>query len=199
MSSCIYFKEGKSVAKSGSVSVYEMFDELFLEIGPGHNLWALEREYVDYINQLADKPRHKCLEIGLGLGIASRCILTCPHVESLTTIELSQDIINVHSQISSILDNGSRSDKWLPYNDTKHRIFNCGGLEYLYRTNAKYDFIFLDFYSHIDEETMPQIEDMAKAAKRALEYDGEIVGWFDPNTPDEFIEPFFNLFKKEVK
>lgn len=197
MLSCIYYDEGKLVAESGDVKVYEMFNSLFLEIGPGRNLWALESEYVDYIKQLAGKPRHKCLEIGLGMGIASRCILTCPHVTSLTTIESREDIISIHEQVCPILDDGSRLEKWLPYNGSKHRIYNCGGLEYLYGTNAKYDFIFLDFYSHIDEETMPQIEDMVKAAKACLEYDGILIGWFDPYTVDEFVDPFFNLFKKK--
>lgn len=197
MPSCIYYDEGKLVAESGNAKVYEMFNSLFLEIGPGKNLWALESEYVNYIEQLAGKPRHKCLEIGLGLGIASRCILTCPHVTSLTTIESRKDVIDTHEQTCSTLDDGSRIDKWLPYDSSKHKIYNCGGLEYLYRTRARYDFIFLDFYSHIDEETMPQIEDMVKAAKHRLEYDGILMGWFDIHTADEFVEPFFNLFKKE--
>jgi len=198
MSSCIYYDDGKLVAESGHVKVYEMFGSLFLEIGPGRNLWALESEYVDYICQLAGKPRNKCLEIGLGLGIASRCILTCPHVTSLTTIEKSKDIIDIYEKVGSILDDGSRIEKWLPYDSSKHKVYNCCGLEYLYKTNAKYDFIFLDFYSHIDEETMPQIGDMVKAAKMCLEYDGILMGWFDPYTVDEFIEPFYNLFKKEA-
>ena len=38
----IYFKDGNIVSKHGEATVYEMSDELFLEVGPGHNLWALE-------------------------------------------------------------------------------------------------------------------------------------------------------------
>jgi len=47
-----YFTKGKIVAESGDVKVYLMQGQLFLEIGPGHDLWALESEDFDYINQL---------------------------------------------------------------------------------------------------------------------------------------------------
>ena len=39
-SGLIYFKDGKLIAQSGEVKVYKMNDELFLEKGTGHNLWA---------------------------------------------------------------------------------------------------------------------------------------------------------------
>jgi spermidine synthase len=192
----IYFVDGEVVAESGDVKVYKMNEELFLEIGPGHNLWALESESVEYIRQLWDKPRGNVLEIGLGLGIASRCILTYPKVEKLTTVEINEDVIKIHEKVSSMLDDGSRKEKWLPYNSSKHKLVNVDGLIYMYKTSKKFDFIFLDAWSHIDEDTLPFIADMVRAARNVLKKDGEVVGWFDPYTPNEFGGLFHRLFEQ---
>lgn len=198
MNGVIYFRDGEVVANSGDVSVYDMNNELFLEIGPGHTLWALEREIKDYIVQLEDFPRGNCLEIGLGLGVASRCILTYPHVDSLTTVELNKDVIETHKQTTDLLANKSRDSKWLPYNKNKHTIINGDGLEYLCTTKDKYDFIFLDFWQHIDDDTLPAIADMAKAAFKVLEYDGKVIGWLDPYTSKENVKYFEKIFNMEI-
>jgi len=193
----IYFKEGKVISKHGKVTVYEMFDELFLEVGPGHNLWALESEYSVYMEQLRDKPRGKCLEIGLGLGVASRCILTYPQVTSLTTVELRKDVIATHKDCIDLLD--TRSNKWITYDVSKHSIINQDGIRHMILTKNKYDFIFMDFYKHIDEDTLPEIEDMVLAAKFCLEPGGMILGWLDPHTPEEFCTKFNELFSGAVQ
>ncbi len=183
-----YFVHGKVVAESGDVKVYKMNDELFLEIGPGHNLWALEAELEDYVFQLGNKPNGDCLEIGLGLGVASRYILSCPGVRTLTTVEINSDIINVQEGIRKYYDG--------EYDEDRHLILNSNGLYYAYKTKKLFDFIFLDFYSHIDEETLPQIEDMAEACGRLLKEGGSIIGWFDKYTPNEFVKSFYRIFKK---
>ena len=188
----IYFKDGKVVSKHGNVIVYEMQGELFLEVGPGHNLWALESEYTVYMEQLGDKPKGRCLEIGLGLGVASRCILTYPQVKSLTTVELRKDVINSHNDTIQLLD--SKPEKWSLYDPARHEIVNQDGLKFMLRTKNKYDFIFMDFYKHIDEDTLPEIEDMVTAAKLCLNKGGIISGWLDPHTPLEFYTKFNNLF-----
>jgi len=189
----IYFKDGEILSSHGEAKVYNMNDELFLEVGPGHNLWALESEYKDYMEQLGDRPRGNCLEIGLGLGIASRCILTYPKVDYLTTVELRSDVIKTQKDTIDFLDR--KSNKWLAYNPLKHSIINEDGLKFMIRTKEKYDFIFLDFYKHIDEDTLPVIQDMVAVAKKiCLKREGKILGWFDPHTAKEFTEPFFKLF-----
>jgi len=190
----LYFKHGDLVAQAGSARVYDMDNQLFLEIGQGHDLWALESEYDVYMEQLRyNKPFGKCLEIGLGLGIASRCILTFPEVTHLTTVELRKDIIDVHNMIIYYLD--ERLDKWLPYDENKHTIVHQEGLDYLVTTKEKYDFIFMDFYKLIDEDTLPIIRDMVKAGRSKLTSKGVICGWLDPHTPAEFYEEFENIFK----
>lgn len=193
--SLLYFEDGYLVAKSGDVSVYKMNEELFLEIGPGHNLWTLESEVYDYIEQLGDKPKGNCLEIGLGLGVASRCILTYPEVTHLTTVEKNKDVVQTYGQISPLLDRSAKAGKWAPYDADKHTILNIDGLTYLYRTKSKFDFIFLDFYQEIDEDSLPLVIDMVKASKRVLNAGGIIMGWLDPYTPEDYIYQFNELFK----
>jgi len=178
----IYFRDGELLSQSGNVKVYKFMDLLHLEIGPGHNLWAIESELEDYIWQLNDRPKGNCLEIGLGLGVASKYILSCPKVDSLTTVEISEDVIEVQKQVNTIVDK-------------RHRIVSADGLIYMYATNKKFDFIFVDCYDIIDEDTLPLIYDYAYACKRVLNDNGEAIGWFDKATPEEYAEEFFDLWK----
>lgn len=177
----IYFRDGKIVAKSGEVRVYRMNGKLFLEKGPGHNLWALEEELTDYIEQLASWPKGDCLEVGLGLGVASKYILTFPRVKSLTTVEVDEDVIKTYNSLN--------------LKNHRHTILNAHGLYYAYQTKRMFDFIFLDFYDVIDEDTLPQIADMVAACQRILKRRGKIVGWLDKHTPGDHALAFMSLFE----
>lgn len=188
--SLIYFKSGQIIAENGLAKVYHQNDNLFLEIGPGHTLWALESEITDYIDQISGIPKGDCLEIGLGLGVASRLILSHPSVTSLTTIEKNQDVIKCHSKI----DDKYRKDKH-PYRKHVHKIINQDGLVFCNQTKNKYDFIFIDCYANIDEDSLPLIQDLARSGARLLRPGGIITGWFDPYTPQEFIDPFYKIFE----
>jgi spermidine synthase len=189
----IYFHDGELVAESGEAKVYKMNDQLFLEIGPGHTLWALEEEFNDYVVQLGDLPKGQCLEIGLGLGVASRYLLSFPKVEHLTTIEKNPDVIEVHKKIKE----SDRKYKF-DYDPDNHRILNADGLEYLYQTKRKYDFIFVDCYDRIDEETLPFISDIAKACTRVLRPAGRVIAWLDKYTPETHARKFERLFRGGV-
>jgi hypothetical protein len=57
----------------------------------------------------------------------------------------------------------------------------------------------MDFYKHIDEDTLPEIEDMVLAAKFCLKPGGVILGWLDPHTPVEFCTKFNKLFNGVVQ
>jgi len=183
----IYFEDGELVAEYGEAKVYKMNNELFLEIGPGHTLWALESELQDYVDQLIDYPRGQCLEIGLGLGIVSRYLLTFPKVTNLTTLEINSDVVGVHKKIDE-------SDRGLSlaYDSERHKILNADGLAYAYQTKKRYDFIFIDCYDRIDEETLPLIADMIQACSRLLNRNGRMLGWLDKHTP----EPYFSIFQQ---
>jgi spermidine synthase len=178
----IYFRDGELVAESGDTRIYKMNDKLFLERGIGHTLWALEDELEDYILQLESWPRGDCLEIGLGLGVASKYILSFPKVKSLTTIEIDEDVINAQKMAA-------------PIDDDRHLILNANGLYYTYETKRLYDFIFLDFYDVIDEETLPVIADMAVACERILKRGGRMIGWLDKHTNGDHAAIFMSLFE----
>lgn len=177
----IYFKDGEMIAESGDVRIYRMDNKLFLEKGQGHDLWALEDELVDYMEQLESWPNGDCLEIGLGLGVASRYILTFPSVKTLTTVELDPNVI-IAQKIAN------------PIKDKRHIILNAHGLFYLYETPRLFDFIFLDFYKVIDEETLPEIADMVTAANLRLKPGGKLLGWLDKHTDGDDYLNFMTLF-----
>ena len=183
MSTPIYFTHGKLLAKSGNIKVYLFNDLLYLEEGPGHTLWTIESEIEEYEQQIANYPKGNCLEIGLGLGVASRYILSCKGVKSLTTVELLEDVIKVQKQVNFI-------------NDPRHSIICMNGWEHIISTDKKYDFVFMDHYHFADEEGLPLIKKYVEMCKkRVLKKGGKIVVWQDIYMPEEFIESFHKLFK----
>ena len=177
----IYFYDGELIASHNMARVYTMSNDLYLEIGIGHNLWAFSGELDTYIWQMQDYPCGDCLEIGLGLGVATKYLLSFPHVRSLETVEINKDVIEVQRQSNKI-------------NDTRHSIINDDGLHYLYSTDKMFDFIFVDCYKVIDEETLPLITDIASGCRRVLRDGGKVIGWADDATPEYFIKPFYKLF-----
>lgn len=179
--SLIYFRDGELIAESGNARVYKMDGKLFLEKGTGHSLWALEDELYDYMEQLGSWPRGDCLEIGLGLGVASKYLLTFPRVNSLTTVELDSDVIEVQKRVN-------------PIDDDRHLVLNANGLYYAYETKRLFDFIFLDFYDVIDEDTLPRIADMVVACNRILKSDGKMIGWLDKHTSGDHAKIFMSFF-----
>jgi hypothetical protein len=181
MNTPMYFTHGKIIAESGDIKVYEYNGVLYLEQGPGHGLWADSDEIKELSEQIGNKPKGDCLEIGLGLGVASKYILSNPNVKSLTTIELSPDVVKVYGMLNK--------------EDPRHTIiYNVTGLDYIFQTDKPYDFIFLDFYSIIDEDAIWEIEKCVTAGREILNNGGEIMAWFDPYTPDEFAKQFFAIF-----
>lgn len=184
MATPIYFTHGELLAESGNAKIYKFNGLLHLEEGPGHTLWAIEDEIDEYKAQIKDYPHGDCLEIGLGLGIASRYILSCEGVESLTTIEINYDTIKVQKQANFI-------------DDKRHTIICMGGLDYINSTIEMYDFVFMDFYHFIDEEGLPLIKHyVEKCKKRILKENGKIIGWFDIHTPEEFVDKFYKIFEE---
>jgi len=176
----IYFRDGDLVAKSGEVRVYEMEGSLYMESGRG-TLISSDRDLSDYIWQISSKPFGNCLVIGLGLGVASKYILSLPKVTTITTIEESKDVIKTQKEI-------------FPINDGRLKIINTDYLPYLYKSGSRFDFIFVDCYNIIDETTFPLIADIVVACKRRLSKQGVLIGWLDSSTPEVFIDAFYKLF-----
>lgn len=180
--SLIYFVDGELIAEQGDARVY-LYDELLhLDIGKGHNLWMVESEIEELSTQIDDLPRGNCLEIGLGLGVASKYILSKPKVDSLTTVEINADVIDVQNMVNRI-------------DDPRHTIINANGLDFIIQSDGKYDFIFFDHYSIIDDDTLEMLDTYIRVSKRILKKDGIMLGWFDPYTIEEDAEIFFDMFK----
>jgi len=180
----IYFQDGTIIAESDDVKVYEMGGDLYLEKGPAHNLWASSWEIRDYKEQLKDIPKGNCLEIGLGLGVVSNYILNLAGVNHLTTIEIDRDVVECYKNLN-------------PNYNINHTIFIDDvnhALPILVNSKIKYDFIFFDHYSLIDEDTIKELAELVPTAKRLLATSGKIMGWFDPFTPEEFIDAFYKLW-----
>ena len=172
----MYFTHGELLAEHGAAKVYMFNDQLHLEIGPGHNLWAYEGEEEQYVQQIIDPFGH-CLEIGLGLGTASQYILKFNEVLSLTTVEIHPDVIEIHKLVN-------------PIDDIRHSIVNMNGFDYMALCGKKFHYIFMDFYDLIDEDTILALRQAIKVAKQILYEGGKVCAWFDPSTPREFAEEF---------
>ena len=185
----VYFEEGEVVASSDNVSVYKYNGDLYLDIGPGHNLWAVSSEIREYRHQLRKHPRGECLEVGLGLGIVSNYILSLPDVKSLTTIEKNKDVIDIYRQLLVLYEDPGNIHHDIIIGDVMD-VFPK-----LISLNKQFDFIFFDHYSLIDEDTLANLSSLLPMADRLLKKEGQIMGWFDPYTPDEFIDQFYKLFK----
>ncbi len=185
----IYFEDGEIVASSGDVNVYKYEGDLYLDIGPGHNLWAISSEIKEYRHQLRKHPRGNCLEVGLGLGVVSNYMLILPNVKSLTTIEKNKDVVEVYRQLLVLYEDPGNIHHDIILGDVVD-VFPR-----LLKVNKKFDFIFFDHYSLIDEDTLINLHSLIPMAKRILRDGGAIMGWFDPYTPSEFANEFYTLFK----
>lgn len=175
----VYFRNGKLISKSGDVRVYRMDDELFLEDGR-MNLISSDDARSEYIWQLGDKPTGDCLVIGLGAATVAKYIMTMPKVTGVTVVEENEDIIKAVSDATQV--------------DELFKVDHGEYLPYLYSTDTKYDFIFVNCYSKVDASTLPYIADITTACKTKLNTGGILLGWLDVNTPERYIESFYSLF-----
>ncbi len=176
----IYFRDGDLVAKSGEVRVYKMNNELFMESHRG-NLVSSDKDLSDYIWQVNSKPFGNCLIVGLGLGVAARYTLSLNGVTNVTVIEEDADIIKAQADAVTM-------------DDDRLTILNKEFLPFLYKTKEKFDFVFIDCYNKIDEDSFPMVADIAIASRTVLARDGILIGWLDNSTPEIFIDAFYNLF-----
>jgi len=174
-----HYIEGDLVSQHGNIKVYSMNNELFME--QDKQLIYSDLELSDYIWQISSKPFGNCLVLGLGLGVATKYILSLNKVKKLTVVEESLDIIN------------SQVDYGIIY-DERLTAVRENYITYLYTTKQKFDFIFLDCYSRITNETLPMIADLVAAAKRCVSNKGVLIGWMDMSTPEKLVNPFYGLF-----
>ena len=171
--------EEELISDHGSAKIYRANDNRKLLLKRNNILWALGSEIRDYKKNIGENAKGDCLEIGLGLGVASKHILSFSEVKSLTTIEMDYDVIQAQKQAIFI-------------DDSRHIIINTDGLSYINETERTFDFIFFDFYRFITEDTYPEILEMVQASYRILNRNGIISGWMPRHTKERFKNVFKN-------
>ena len=180
MDNLIYFRDGRMVAESGNIKAYSMDNQLFVEKGPGHTLLCSDLDKEQYIWLINDRPFGNCLVIGVGTGYVAKYLLTLRKVKHVVVVEENQDLITVQSKINS-------------FNSNRIKVVKTEILPYLYKSSSRFDYIFIDCYNAVNEDTLPVIADIANGARRLLSDRGIMTGWLDRDTEEVFVKPFYEI------
>ncbi len=164
--------------EQGDVKIFSMDGDNFLFVD--QVLYASTSERAWYIKHVFPHAKGKCLEIGLGLGVASRVILSNPAVTTLLTIEANSDVISV-------------------FGDTfRHHMLLHMTVNQWVETSAHagpvYDFIFVDHHAEMDDESFPEMEELVKNLKLNLKKSGKLVVWIDEHAAEEDKESYRKLW-----
>lgn len=170
-------KNGKLEFQQGDVRIYNVNQEQYLFIG--QTLFASTVERLWYIKNVMPHARGRCLEIGLGLGVASKAILSHSRVTQLLTVEKNEDVIAAFGRpLPRHLILCTDVNEWVKSVPTAH---------------ALYDFIFVDHYVY-DEELLPELQELAQRLAVLLKPGGSMVFWIDENAPDPEKEKIRQLY-----
>jgi len=167
----------KLVFQRGDVRVYSMDEEEYLFVDQVMYASTTERGW--YTTHAYPRAKGKCLEIGLGLGVASKVMLATRAVTHLLTVEKNENVIAAFGRPLS-----------------RHNILNVDVNEWLSKFPElvpMYDFIFVDHYT-FEEEELVEIEELSVILKQLLKPGGKIVFWVDENAPDEDQEQIRKLW-----
>jgi len=174
-----YFSDGELFMNSANYSVYQVNGIMYMKNTITGKI-IQDNSLSDYIWQIGDKPRGKCLVIGLLFGTAARYILSLNKVEKLIILEESKEIVEINNNI------------WLSKSGCD--VIMEDYLTHLYCNRSEYDFIFIDCYDKIDYNTLPYIADLVAASSKSIKQNGKIIGRLDQDTKEEFVSIFYNLF-----
>jgi len=173
-----YWNEhGQIIYKDGDVVIYKMDGEEYLFVG--QILYASSAERNWYLNNLNFPGRRRVLELGLGLGVASRMFLA-NGAKHLTTIELEEGVIKAFG---------------VP--KLNHTIVHMNADDYVERAllfPPQFDLIFVDHYARIDEEMFDYLKGLAEKLKRLLLPGGNLIFWIDEFLPDAEIARLRSLW-----
>lgn len=184
MENLIYFTDGRLVAESGNIKAYSMDGQIFIERGPGHTLLCSDLDKEQYIWQINDRPFGNCLVVGVGTGFVPKYISTLRNVKHVTVVEEDQNLITVQNKVNT-------------FNNYKIKLIKTEILPYLYKTSSKFDYIFMDCYNAVNEDTLPVIADLINGARRLLSDKGVITGWLDRDTEEVFVKPFYDMLRMD--
>jgi spermidine synthase len=151
------------------VRIYDMDGQKYLFVD--QIMYASTSERSWYVKNVMPYATGKCLEIGLGLGVASKSMLVKKEVRHLLTVEANERVIDAFGRP---LRN---------HNILHADIYNW--VENLVYVDPVYDFIFVDHYTLEDEEVITPLEDLSKRLRLLLKPEGKMVFWIDENAPEE--------------
>lgn len=155
--------------QNDDVRIYDMDTQKYLFIG--QIMYASTSERGWYVKNVMPYATGKCLEAGLGLGVASKSMLVKEDVRHLLTIEANEKVIEAFGR-------PLRNHNIL-HADIYHWADNLAMVE------PVYDFIFVDHYTLEDEEMVGELEELGEKLKKLLKPEGKMVFWIDTNAPEE--------------
>lgn len=161
-----------------NVRVYKMDKEHYLFIGQVMYASTTERSW--YIQNVMPHVKGRCLEVGLGLGVASKVILANPEVKHLLTVELSEAVISAFGRPLA-----------------KHNILCADVYEWVDNFQEPvpmYDLIFVDHYTFMEDELWENLENLVKKLSKLLKEDGKLIVWIDQNMAQSEIAQFKKLW-----
>jgi spermidine synthase len=160
-----------------NVRIYDIDGEKYLFVG--QTMYASTTERSWYIKHVMPYAKGKCLELGLGLGVASKVILAKPEVTHLLTIENNENVIGAFGK---------------PF--LRHNILHADAMKWVSGFpvfEPMYDFIFVDHYT-FEEEELETLQWLGTGLKHLLMPKGSMVFWIDENAPDEDKEKIRDLW-----
>lgn len=173
-----WLRNGLLEWEQGDVKIFTMDGENYLFVD--QVLYASTSERTWYIKNVLPHARGRVLEIGLGLGVASKVILSHPDVRTLLTIEANPNVIEAFGMTFR-----------------HHMILNMDVNEWV-ETAAHagpiYDLIFVDHIAEMDDENYPEIKELVDKLKLNLKQDGHLVVWIDENAAEEDKEAYRKLW-----
>ncbi len=149
------------------VRIYDMDDEKYLFVGQIMYASTTERSW--YIKNVLAHARGKCLELGLGLGVASKVILSSDRVTHLLTVENNENVIGAFGKL-------------LP----RHNILHADATKWISEfpvLEPMYDFIFVDHFT-FDEDELADLQWLGTGLKHLLKPEGKMVFWIDENASE---------------
>lgn len=162
-------KNGRLDFRRGDVRIYNVEGEDYLFIG--QTIYASTKELGWYVHNVYNHVRGNVLEIGLGLGCASRLICKAPKIRHLLTLEANEDVIGAFG-------------KPLKH----HHIIHTDVNEWIKQVPTDfplYDLIFVDHYTMGDDDIYPELQDLAGKLSPLLKENGRMIYWIDEHAPEE--------------
>jgi len=139
-------------------------DKLVSIVGKKQQIWQSDNlKDRGFYQEEAQKFSGDVLVAGLGLGLFQEYILQNPNVTSVTTIEISQQVIDEYEKYKPTI-----------FNNTKHQVI-CGDyFDYVKNTQVKYDGIFGDIWPFSSISCFLEVKGFREVSKKVLRSEGII-------------------------